>query len=179
MIRFGLPREARVVLCIGAHSDDIEIGCGGALLTLVEARPDLEFHWVVLSARGEREREARDSAARFLEGAASHHIVVEAFRDAYFPYLGSEIKGFFDELQSQVSPDLIFTHFRRDRHQDHRLVSDLTWNTFRNHLILEYEVPKYDGDLGAPNLYVPLASPQVETKLRYLMSGFPSQHAKR
>jgi LmbE family N-acetylglucosaminyl deacetylase len=167
------------VLCLGAHSDDIEIGCGGTVLKLVSARPQAMFHWVVFSADGEREREARHGASLFLQGACQHEVVVKRFRDGFFPYVGAEIKEYFEELKDQVSPDVIFTHYRGDRHQDHRVISELTWNTFRDHLILEYETPKYDGDLGSPNCYVPLDEAVCRMKTDYLVAAFKSQLGKR
>ena len=168
------------ILCLGAHADDIEIGCGGTILTLLAARRRVDCHWVVFSGGGgPREAEARKSASRFLAGARRREVVVHAFRDGFFPYGGGDIKEAFERLARVVSPDIIFTHTRDDRHQDHRLVSDLTWNTFRRHLILEYEVPKYDGDLGSPNLFVPLAAPVARTKIRHLISAFASQRQKR
>jgi LmbE family N-acetylglucosaminyl deacetylase len=167
------------VLCLGAHADDIEIGCGGTLLTLLANRRKVDCSWVVFSGGGgPREREARRSAALFLKGAKHSDITIHAFRDGFFPYAG-EMKDAFEEVARRVSPDLIFTHARGDRHQDHRTVSDLTWNTFRNHLILEYEIPKYDGDLGQPNCFVPLSRAVVRTKVRHLLAAFPSQRRKR
>jgi LmbE family N-acetylglucosaminyl deacetylase len=168
----------RRVLLIGAHADDIEIGCGGTILRLIETRPGLEVCWVVLSGGAERSAEAKASARRFLEGATSPQIIVQGFRDGYFPYDGAQVKDFFEELQTMVEPDVIFTHGREDRHQDHRLVSELTWNTFRNHLILEYEIPKYDGDLGSPNVFVELSAEICRRKTCALLEGFPSQRSK-
>ncbi|HEX6699793.1 MAG TPA: PIG-L deacetylase family protein [Gaiellaceae bacterium] len=174
---FDLGRAARV-LAIGCHADDVEIGCGGTLLALIEARPDLEVTWLVLGAAGEREEEARASAAAFLSGAATSTVVVEGFRDGFFPYLGPAVKERFEELKGEVSPDLILTHAGIDLHQDHRLVSELTWNTFRDHAILEYEVPKWDADLAAPNVYVPLSDEIVTRKIELLLEHFPSQRDK-
>jgi len=174
----GLDAPLRV-LCLGAHSDDIEIGCGGTVLKLVSARPHAIFHWVVFSAEAEREREARYSASLFLSSSSRHQVVVKRFRDGFFPYVGAELKEYFEELKHQVSPDVIFTHYRADRHQDHRLISELTWNTFRDHLILEYEVPKYDGDLGSPNCHVPLDEALCRMKTEYLVAAFQSQLGKR
>jgi len=139
MLTLDLARRAAEplrVLCVGAHSDDIEIGCGGTILKLGSAHPQASFHWVVLSADAEREREARHSAGLFLPKTGDHQIVVQRFRDGFFPYVGTEIKEYFEALKQQASPDVIFTHYRGDRHQDHRLISELTWNTFRDHLIL-------------------------------------------
>jgi LmbE family N-acetylglucosaminyl deacetylase len=173
-----LERGPARVLAIGCHADDIELGCGGTLLALAERRPDLEVTWLVLGAGGARADEARASAAAFLERAATKTIVVEGFRDGFFPYLGPAVKDRFEELKREVSPDLIFTHVGIDLHQDHRLVSQLTWNTFRDHLILEYEIPKYDADLTAPNLYVPLPEELVRRKVELLLEHFPSQREK-
>ncbi len=167
------------VLCIGAHADDIEIGCGGTILRLGSTRPQAMFQWVVLSADAEREREARHSASLFLSSTCPHQVVVKQFRDGFFPYVGAEIKEYFEELKHEVSPDVIFTHYRADRHQDHRVISELTWNTFRDHLILEYEVPKYDGDLGSPNCYVPFDEGVCRMKTEYIAAAFKSQRGKR
>jgi LmbE family N-acetylglucosaminyl deacetylase len=173
-----LERGPARVLAIGCHADDIELGCGGTLLSLVERRPELEVTWLVLGAEGARADEARASADAFLEGAGAKTVIVEGFRDGFFPYLGPAVKDRFEELKRDLSPDLIFTHVGIDLHQDHRLVSELTWNTFRNHLILEYEIPKYDADLTAPNLYVPLSEELVRRKVELLLEHFPSQRDK-
>ena len=166
------------VLCLGAHADDIEIGCGGTILELLAGRSDVECHWVVLSSDAQREKEARAGAAEFLRSARRSEVAVQRFRNGYFPFVGDAIKDYFEELKKQLSPDLVFTHYRDDRHQDHRVVSDLTWNTFRNHLILEYEIPKYDGDLGSPNLFVPLKGATCREKIRILEAAFTSQRDK-
>jgi LmbE family N-acetylglucosaminyl deacetylase len=169
------PQAPLRVLAIGAHADDIEIGCGGTLLRLLAEEPAVEVDWVVLSGIGERAAEAADSAAAFLDGAARSTVTVEGFRDGFFPYLGGAVKELFERLKGTVAPDLILTHRLEDRHQDHRLVAELTWNTFRDHLILEYEIPKYEGDLGHPNLFVPLAPGHCERKVELLRKCFPSQ----
>jgi LmbE family N-acetylglucosaminyl deacetylase len=166
------------VLCLGSHSDDIEIGCGGTILRLLSGNQNLEVVWVVFSSSKEREREARNSAELFLKHTKRKEIIVNDFRDGFFPFEGARIKDLFEGLK-EVSPDLVFTHNRRDAHQDHRLIGDLTWNTFRNHLILEYEIPKYDGDLGQPNLFIPLEKEIYETKVRYITGVFETQRAKR
>jgi LmbE family N-acetylglucosaminyl deacetylase len=166
-------RERLRVLAIGAHSDDIEIGCGGTLLRLARDVPELELTWIVLSADGDRADEARAGAEAF--GATT--VEVEAFEDAFFEY-GREVKEHFEGLKARLSPDLVLTHHGGDLHQDHRLVSELTWNTFRDHLILEYEIPKYDGDLGAPNLFVQLDAELARQKVESLLRCFPSQGAK-
>jgi LmbE family N-acetylglucosaminyl deacetylase len=166
------------ILALGAHADDVEIGCGGTLLRLAQSYPDATVHWVVLSADGMRADEARLSATAFLEGYASSRIIVKSFRDGFFPYTGGDVKVFFEELKGDVAPDVIFTHQRLDLHQDHRIVSELTWNTFRNHLILEYEIPKYDGDLGAPNVFIPLSAEIAEQKIDSILTHFATQLGK-
>ena len=173
----ALARPIERVLAIGCHADDIEIGCGGALIELTEARPDVALTWVVLAAHGARAEEARSSARAFLPDATGPDVRVHEFRDGFLPYVGGEVKGVFEGLKD-VRPDLVFTHTRHDLHQDHRLACELTWNTFRDHLILEYEIPKYDGDLGSPNVFVPLAEETVEKKLRLLREHYASQHEK-
>jgi len=172
------PGQGLSLLCLGAHSDDIEIGCGGTLLQIKEAFLNLRFHWVVFSARGSRGEEATKAAELFTSGCEKQ-VVLKDFRDGFLPYTGGKAKDFFEELKGQVNPDLIFTHWQGDAHQDHRLISELTWNTFRNHLILEYEIPKYDGDMGRPNFFVPLEPHSYEKKIEYLFQAFNSQHAKR
>ena len=179
-LTFGKPAgSALTVLCLGAHADDLEIGCGGTVLRLLAERPRVSVHWVVLSAVGARAREAQRSASRLLRLAAARQVRIEGFRDGFLPYQGAMVKEVFEQLKAAVSPDVVFTHCRSDAHQDHRLVWELTWNTFRDHDILEYEVPKYDGDLGQPNLFVPLSAGVRRRKLRLLMGGFASQRRKR
>jgi LmbE family N-acetylglucosaminyl deacetylase len=170
-------REFRV-LCLGAHCDDIEIGCGGTILTMARALPNLAAHWVVFSSNPEREREARSSALAFLAGAADKTVTIHRLRDGFFPYVGAEVKEQFEQLKRATKPDVIFTHYRDDLHQDHRLVSELTWNTFRDHLILEYEIPKYDGDFGRPNLFVPLDDEVRQQKISHLLEFFRTQRQK-
>lgn len=167
------------VLCLGSHSDDIEIGCGGTILKLVENYPNIVFQWVVFSSSPEREKEAVCSAGKFLAGVTEKQIIVKSFRDGFLPFMAIEVKEAFEQLKKEFNPDLILTHYRHDAHQDHRLISELTWNTFRNHLILEYEIPKYDGDLGNPNFYVPLESSICQQKIKYLLDSFPSQKNKQ
>ena len=166
------------ILCLGAHSDDIEIGCGGTVLRILEENPDAEVLWVVIGASGQRADEATASAKSFLARARQKEVIVKEFRDGFFPYIGAEIKGFFEELKRRCAPDLILTHYRNDLHQDHRLVSELTWNTFRNHLILEYEILKYDGDLGTPNVFVHLTESLARRKVGILLDSFRSQVKK-
>jgi LmbE family N-acetylglucosaminyl deacetylase len=170
--------EPARVLAIGAHPDDIEIGCAGTLLTLMEQREVAEVCWVVLSGKGERVDEARNSAEALLDGISSE-VIVRDFPDGFFPYQGERIKDFFEELKADLSPDVVFTHQRADLHQDHRVCCELTWNTFRDHLILEYEVPKYDGDMSAPNAFVPLEDHIRERKIHHLLEYFGSQRSKR
>lgn len=166
------------VLCLGAHCDDIEIGCGGTLIRLSSLPGQLHIQFIIFSGEGQREQEARDSARVLLEDAASWDIEVLGFRDGFFPEQWGEIKEFFETLKRDPAPDLIFTHRRLDRHQDHRTVADLTWNTFRDHLILEYEVPKYEGDLGQPNLYVPLEDSVARQKADHVTHSFPTQQRR-
>jgi LmbE family N-acetylglucosaminyl deacetylase len=163
------------LLAVGAHADDIEIGCGASILRLVAEHPGLSVDWLVLSGHGDRAGEAADSAAAFLAGAGATRVMIEGFRDGFFPYDGGAVKERFERLKAEVAPDLVLTHRLEDRHQDHRLVAELTWNTFRDHLILEYEIPKYEGDLGRPNLYVPVGQEHGERKVELLRKCFPSQ----
>lgn len=181
MVELSILKNAKSpckILCLGAHSDDIEIGCGGTILRLLRRNRNLEFYWVVFSAGPRRDREARQSANLFLRRARRKTVVVKNYRTSFFPFIGIEIKEFFEELKAAISPDVIFTHYRDDLHQDHRLISDLTWNTYRNHWILEYEIPKYDGDLGAPNCFVSLDRGICERKTRYIYNSFRSQRDK-
>lgn len=171
------PGESLSLLCLGAHSDDIEIGCGGTLLYLKEAFPHLTLYWVVFSASGHRGHEATRAAELFTAGCQKE-VVLKEFGDGFLPYNGAQVKDFFEELKKRTDPDVIFTHWHGDAHQDHRLVSELTWNTFRNHLIFEYEIPKYDGDLGRPNFFVPLGESQHQKKIDYLFEAFASQRTK-
>jgi LmbE family N-acetylglucosaminyl deacetylase len=166
------------LLCLGAHCDDLEIGCGGTLLRLLEERPGTSLRWVVLSSTPEREREARASAAAFLACAGHVELSVLRFRESYLPYDGAAVKDAFESLKSGPAPDLVFSHRLEDRHQDHRLVAELTWNTFRDHCVLEYEVPKFEGDLGQPNLYVPLSDGLARRKSALLVEHYVSQASK-
>lgn len=175
---FGEDKRALNVLCVGCHSDDIEIGCGGTVLRLSEQNPGTTFHWVVFSATGPREQEALHAAKLFTASANMKGPMLRNFRDGFMPFVGAEIKEVFEELKGISTPDVIFTHNRNDAHQDHRLISELTRNTFRNHLILEYEIPKYDGDLGQPNCYVPLSTELRNKKVQYLMDVFQTQQQK-
>jgi LmbE family N-acetylglucosaminyl deacetylase len=170
--------STRKILCLGAHCDDIEIGCGGTILRWLQEDAGLEFYWVVLSSNRERKKEASKSADIFLKGARKKKILIESFRDGFFPYRGAEIKEYFEALKKRVSPDIVLTHYREDRHQDHRLVSDLTWNTFRRELILEYEIPKYDGDLGQPNFFVHLNELVCRKKIQNILDIFKTQTEK-
>lgn len=176
MLKFDL-KGARKLLFLGAHSDDIEIGCGGVILTLAKTHPQMNILWVVFSAEGKRRDEARSSARLFLKGVSRSKVVVKQFRGSYFPAQNERIKTYFETLKS-FAPDIVFTHYREDRHQDHRVISDLAWNTFRDHLILEYEVPKYDGDLGIPNLFVPLDGTVSRRKAHSICQTFGTQMSK-
>jgi len=175
VLSLSLAEPLHRVLAIGCHADDLEIGCGGTLRTLVQSNPQLEVDWLVLAASGQRANEARESAKAFLDGAARARIEVHEFRDGFLPYVGGEVKDVFEGLKQRVDPQIVFTHSSYDFHQDHRLACELTWNTFRNHLILEYEIPKVDGDLGRPNLFVPLTEATVEEKIALIERYFPSQ----
>jgi len=182
MIQLNLSQGrggALKVLCLGAHSDDIEIGCGGTILRLAAQYPASVFHWVVFSAVGVREAEARRGANLFVGGARLEGPLLSSFRDGFLPFVGADVKAVFEELKQAVSPDLILTNNRNDAHQDHRLVSELTWNTFRDHLVLEYEIPKYDGDMGQPSVFVPLEADVSQKKVRYILDTFESQRTKR
>jgi LmbE family N-acetylglucosaminyl deacetylase len=179
-LQLGRPETSPArVLAIGAHPDDIEIGCAGTILKLIEEGAVSEVCWVVLSGDGERAEEARRSAEALLGEAPRSEVVVCDFPDGFFPYEGQRIKDFFERLKVDVSPDVVLTHQRADLHQDHRLCCELAWNSFRDHLILEYEVPKYDGDMSAPNAFVPLSEGLSRRKIDHLMSHFGSQHSKR
>jgi LmbE family N-acetylglucosaminyl deacetylase len=171
--------SARNLLVLGAHCDDIEIGAGGTILRLAAEGKLASVTWAVMTSTPEREAEARASAAAFLEGVADTRVEVASFRDGFLPYSGYEVKEHFEWLKGEVRPDLVLTHRRADAHQDHRLVAELTWNTWRDHLVLEYEIPKWEGDLGAPNLFVPLDRELCERKVKLLHEHFPSQAGRR
>lgn len=180
MKHLGLARagERLSVLCIGAHSDDIEIGAGATILGWIDRGVQLEVHWAVLSAIGPRADEARASAQQFLAHAAKVVIDLAEFKDGFFPYQGEEIKTWFEGLRQRTAPDLVLCHWRHDAHQDHREVSKLTWNSYRDHTILEYEIPKWDGDAGQPNVYLPTSKALIERKIRLLHDHFGSQRSK-
>jgi LmbE family N-acetylglucosaminyl deacetylase len=168
MLPLNLLRDRKAplqVLCLGAHSDDIEIGCGGTILQLLSGNSNVDVRWIVFSSNAEREREARDSADLFLKKAKRKKVIVKSFRDGFFPYDGAQIKESLEGM-------------KKDRHQDHRVISDLTWNTFRRHLILEYEIPKYDGDMASPNWFVPLKPKVCERKIKYICEMFKTQQVK-
>lgn len=177
MIGFTGFGNVRRLLCLGAHSDDIEIGAGATVLRILRENPDVEVTWVVFSGDEQRHGEARASAELFLQPISKRSLVLHSFRDAWFPSQMTEIKRAF-ELLKTLDPDLILTHTRDDRHQDHRVINELTWNAFRSHQIWEYEIPKWDGDLGTPNLYVPVEPDDVDTKIAALMSAFGTQRCK-
>jgi LmbE family N-acetylglucosaminyl deacetylase len=177
LLRLGRASR-RTVLCLGAHADDIEIGCGGTLLRLLERWPEVDVHWHVFSAPGARRREAERSAAAWLTGASRTTVRIGRFRESYFPDHWAAIKRAVERIRQSCDPDLVFTHWRDDRHQDHRVLSDLAWNAFRQHTILEFEIPKYDGDLGQPNVYVGLDEAVCRRKTELLMRHFPTQRTK-
>jgi LmbE family N-acetylglucosaminyl deacetylase len=177
-LRLGETPAPLQMLCLGAHCDDIEIGAGGTLMRLLAEHPGSRVDWVVLSSNPAREEETRRSAKDFLAEAGQSRVTVETFRESFFPYRGESIKEFFEKTRAAVAPDVIFAPHRQDEHQDHRLVAELTWNTFRDHLIVEYEIPKYEGDLGRPNLYVPLTKEQARRKVELILRHYPSQSGR-
>jgi LmbE family N-acetylglucosaminyl deacetylase len=166
------------LLCLGAHADDIEIGCGATVLRTLAERPGCAVRWLVFSSDAERAAEARRSAAAFLEGAARSRVEILDVRESYFPYVGAELKDAFERLKADAAPDLVFAPRLADRHQDHRVVAELTWNTFRDHLVLEYEIPKYEGDLASPNLFVDVPETVARLKVDLILRHFPSQSAR-
>jgi len=178
-LQLARPDERLSVLCLGAHADDIEIGAGGTLLGWIASGVRLEVCWCVLSATGARAAEAKASAAAFLPGAATVRVEVAQFDDSLFPYQGDEIKAWLEDLRADIDPDVMLTPRRNDAHQDHREVSKVTWNLFRDHLILEYEIPKWDGDLGRPNFYMPLTDAVLERKIEFLYAHFGTQRSKQ
>jgi LmbE family N-acetylglucosaminyl deacetylase len=178
MIDLVLGRAPKSILLIGAHCDDIEIGCGATVLQLIERFPDVHFEWIVFGSSPVRAKEAIKSADRLLANARSKHVVINDFRNSYFPYIGAPIKDYFESLKARINPDLIFTHHLEDRHQDHCTLGELTWNTFRDHFILEYEIPKYDGGMGSPNFFVPVTQAQADTKVATLMGCFVTESTK-
>ena len=179
MRKLSLPEGTRRILFLGAHADDVEIGCGGTVLRLAAERPDVEVRWVVFSSNPERAAEARAAGAAFLRDVRSAAVDVRQHRDGYLPWSGAAIKDEFEALKREFVPDLIFTHYRDDRHQDHRLVSDLTWNTWRNHFVLEYEIPKFDGDFGTPNFFSPLPGATLERKISLLLEHYKTQAGRQ
>lgn len=179
MLKMNLEKNKGLkILCLGAHSDDIEIGCGGTILRLQKDFPDLKFHWIVFSGTPSRAEEAQSCANEFLTKIESKRIDVLDFKESYFPFVGKEIKDYFETLKLFFSPDLILTHYKNDAHQDHRLISQLTWNTFRDHMIFEYEIPKYDGDLSTPNFYVNINKSLIQQKVNLICNHFQSQKKK-
>jgi LmbE family N-acetylglucosaminyl deacetylase len=178
-LQFLLPAgRAPRVMFIGAHADDIEIGCGGTVIELLRRHPDAQVHWCVLSAEGPRRAEARHAARALLRGSRGAVLDLQDFRGAHFPVEWAAIKAHFESLKA-FRPDLVFCHDREDLHQDHRIVGELAWNTFRDHVVLEYEIPKYDGGLRQPSLFVNLGARTRRRKIDLLMKAFPSQHARQ
>src|SRR5713226_3343047 len=171
-------RPLRRILCLGSHCDDIEIGCGGTILRLLREHPEVEIYWVVFSSTSVRKKEAARAANLFLASAKKKKVVIRNYRDSFFPSQQAQIKSEFEKLKKEFTPDVILTHYRHDLHQDHRVICELTWNTFRSHLILEYEIPKYDGDLGAPNFFVPFDRKICDRKVKYLLGCFKTQRDK-
>ena len=181
MINLDIRRPTKDVvrlLFLGAHADDIEIGCGGTALRMIEEWQEVEVKWIVFCSNNDRKQEAAASAKAILSGARSSEVIIKDFRDGFLPYTGKEVKEFFEQLKNRYQPDIIFTHYRDDLHQDHRLLSELTWNTYRDHLILEYEIPKYDGDFGTPNFFFQISPETCQRKISILMDSFESQKSK-
>lgn len=176
-LAFADRRQPLRLLCLGAHADDIEIGCGGTILRLAAEHPQMSVRWVVFSGQGPRRAEAEGSARSFLTGFADKTVTVHGFRDGFFPSQHAEIKETFERLKREYDPSLVITHYRADLHQDHRLVAELTYNTFRDHLVWEYETPKYDGDLGNPNLFSPLSEDLARRKVAALLEHFATQRS--
>ena len=177
-MNLGTGTSAKTVLLLGAHCDDIEIGCGGTVQRIVAANPSARIHWVTLSSNPVREKEARRAAGVLLRDAVNADVRIESFKESFFPYSGADIKSYFERLKREIDPDVVFTHYRHDPHQDHRVVNELTWNTYRNHQILEYEIPKFDGDLGVPNGFSPLTRAQLKLKTTVILECFESQRPK-
>jgi LmbE family N-acetylglucosaminyl deacetylase len=178
-LRLGATDGPLRILCLGAHCDDLEIGCGGSMLRLLEENPSAEVMWVVFTSNPVRKAEAEAGARRILQGAGRSEIRILEFRDGFLPYSGLAVKEAFEEIKGLCKPDLIFTHQRHDLHQDHRLICELTWNTWRNHMVLEYEIAKYDGDMGAPNFFIPLAEETCRRKVEAIRASYASQHGKQ
>jgi LmbE family N-acetylglucosaminyl deacetylase len=179
-LRLGsAERPLRRILCLGSHCDDIEIGCGGTILRLLREHREIEIYWLVFSSTPVRKKEAARAANLFLASAKKKKVVIRNYRDSFFPSQQAQIKGEFEKLKKTFVPDIILTHCRHDLHQDHRVICELTWNTFRSHLILEYEIPKYDGDLGAPNFFVGLDRATCERKAKHILDAFASQRSKQ
>jgi len=172
-VDFDFPDRPEI-LCIGAHCDDIEIGCSGTVLRLLDAHPDIHITWLILTGNADRQAEAKASAINLI-GADRVELVFHGFRDGYLPYIGETVKEAFEEIKSRTDPHLILCHWEGDRHQDHRFISELTASTFRKNLILEYEIPKYDGDMGRPNVFVPITEDILKKKISNLMRCYPSQ----
>jgi LmbE family N-acetylglucosaminyl deacetylase len=177
MIAFSVFKNVKRLLCIGAHSDDIEIGAGATVLRVIRESPDVEVTWCVLSGTQTRHDEARRGAEHLL-GSATKSLILESVPDSHFPEHRHDIKRIFEERLKATNPDLILTHSREDRHQDHRTANEFTWNVFRAHQIWEYEIPKWDGDLIQPNLYVPAEADDVSAKITTLLETFGSQGNK-
>jgi LmbE family N-acetylglucosaminyl deacetylase len=177
-VKFADKPGGLKILCLGAHCDDIEIGCGGAIMRLVKEHVVHHLKWFVFTSSEERAAEAKKSAEHFVKGCTEKDIVIKKFKDGFLPYEASQLKNLFEEIKP-FNPDIIFTHYRHDLHQDHRTVCELTWNTFRNHLILEYEIPKFDGDLGNPNCYITLSEEVSREKVKVITDCFKSQAGKQ
>ena len=179
-LNFNQTEESELkILCLGAHCDDIEIGCGGTILKLIQEYSNITVYWVVFSSSEQTAQEAAVSSNKFLKEVSNKKVIIKNLEGGLLYFQGKELHECFEELKQEFSPDVIFTHHRQDKHQDHRLISDYTWNTYRNHLILEYEIPKYDGDLGFPNLFVHLDEAVCHRKIKYVMDAFLTQNKRK
>jgi LmbE family N-acetylglucosaminyl deacetylase len=170
---FGNLAAGSTVLCIGAHCDDIEIGCGATLRRIARDNPACRIVWAIFAGNETREHESR-AAAQALLGEQRAQLQFMKFRESHFPSQFDAVKAAMESLKG-LQPSVVFTHYLHDRHQDHKLLAELTWNTFRNHLVLEYEIPKFEGDLGAPNVFFEASHEDTEHKINMLMSCFASQ----
>ncbi|HEX8041191.1 MAG TPA: PIG-L deacetylase family protein [Chryseosolibacter sp.] len=179
MLPFTLDRKGPLnLLFLGAHCDDIEIGCGGTVLRMANELDIKHVQWIVFTSTAERRAEADRCAEIFLQNVKSKSIIIKDFKDSVLPQQRVEVKNYFEALKATYQPDVIFTHYRHDLHQDHRLINELTWNTFRDHLILEYEIQKYDGDIGNPCFFVPVGEDTAGQKVRAILKCFVSQSTK-
>jgi len=165
------------ILAIGAHPDDIEIGAGGTLLSLAAACPGLQARYLVLTGTAERHEEARSAASAFLP-ATDVHIDLHELPEGRFPAVWARVKDALEDVARSCSPDLILAPSRADAHQDHRTIGEIVPTVFRDQLYLGYEIPKWDGDLSQPSMYLPLSADVARRKVELLHKCFPSQRVR-